>query len=418
MGELITLLLMVVLLLLKGFFSGSEIAFVSADRVRLRHRAAQGASGARMALRLLDRPTRLLTTTLLGTNIASIALTTVGTMLMVGLLGGEGELAALIIFTPLFLVLGEIVPKSIYQQKADNLTPIIAYPLTWLKAVLAPLVWIFSGLAGFAARLFGGADESDGARDQFVATVQMAEKTGAIEAFSRGQIRRVLRFAQMTAAEAMWPLAAAGAIERTADIREAIALKRKTGQRIFPLYEGGPGEVTAVAILESWDVLDPNIEKRRLEEFLGPVRFAPRMQRVSEILEILRDEPDCTVVVVDELGAALGFITLNRLVRSTLGADASALTDRAAGENDAADLRRADGSIQLDARMPIVKANEVLNAELSTLKDTTLGGMALSRFGRIPTVGESFEEGGFVFTVSEATARSIVALSARQMPAA
>ena len=236
MTEILTLVLMFGLLLLKGFFSGSEIALVSTDRIRLRHRAAQGQSGAKLAERLLQDPTRLLTTTLLGTNISSIALTTVGTLLMVSLFGGSGELVALLLFTPLFLVFGEIVPKSVYQQRSAELTPIIAYPLAWLQTALMPLVWLFSLVAILAARLVGGGkDSDDAAREQLMATVQMAEKTGTIEAFNRGQVRRVLRYAQMTAAEAMWSISDVRCLDRKTGMTELIEVRRATGQRLIPL---------------------------------------------------------------------------------------------------------------------------------------------------------------------------------------
>ncbi len=112
MDPLLTILLMVALLLAKGFFSGSEIALVNADKIKLRHRAKQGDQGAELAIRLLQKHEVLLSTTLVGTNICTIALTTIGTLLMVNWLGQRGELYAFLAFTPLFLLLGEIVPKS------------------------------------------------------------------------------------------------------------------------------------------------------------------------------------------------------------------------------------------------------------------------------------------------------------------
>ena len=123
------LLAMVILLVLKGFFSGSEIALVNADKLKLHHRANQGSKGAKLVLKLFKTPDVLLGTTLVGTNISTIALTTVGTMLMIGHFGDRGDLYAFLIYTPLFLILGEIVPKSVYQQESDRIAPIVVYPL-------------------------------------------------------------------------------------------------------------------------------------------------------------------------------------------------------------------------------------------------------------------------------------------------
>ena len=110
--------LMIVLLLLKGFFSGSEIAVVNSDKIKLHAMANQGHKGAKAVLKQLRTPDVLLGTTLVGTNIATVALTTLGTLVMIQLFDDMGDLIAFLIYTPIFLIFGEIVPKSIFQQKS------------------------------------------------------------------------------------------------------------------------------------------------------------------------------------------------------------------------------------------------------------------------------------------------------------
>lgn len=414
MSVVITLVLMLVLLLLKGFFSGSEAAVVSTDWVKLRHKAGNGDRGAQLALTQMERPERLLTTTLIGTNISTIALTTIGTLLLVGLLGDRGELAALLIFTPLLLVLGEIVPKSIYRQKADVLTPYIVFPLRWMQTVLAPLVFIFSRLGRLAATLLGGKgkDAAAAMRDQFSAVVSMTEQSDTIEAFSRGQVRRVLRFGQMTAAEAMWPLTEGRSLERSASLDELVSLRRETGQRLIPLYDGAPSNIVAIARIESWDLMDPVLREKSARDFIHPVRYAPYLQSVREILEILHEEPEATLVVVDEFGGALGLIALDGLVRRTLGVETSPLTGRHDPAHQPVVERQDDGTYLLDARLPIVKVNESLDISLSTLAQSTIGGYALAQFRRLPEVGETFTAEGYTFAVAETDGRSIVTLRA------
>lgn len=325
----IAFLVMVLLLLIKGFFSGSEIALVSADRVKLRYESARGNRGAELAQRLLRDPARLLTTTLLGTNISSTALVTIGTVLMVGLFGSQGEFIALLLFTPLFLILGEIVPKSIYQQKANTLVPVIAYPLSWIQTILAPLVWFFSLIAKFVAKaLGGGTDEGAAAREQFLAAVRMAEKAETAEAFSGGQVRNVLRVAGMTAGEAMYPMSEVRCFPRTAAMSELVAFRREDEQRLIPLYDAAPDKITGIAVIESWDLLDPEISSRETGEFLGPMRRVDQGMRVSAVIDILHKEPDLTLLVTDGEACAVGLITLRLLVRGTLGVAASPLTDR------------------------------------------------------------------------------------------
>ena len=118
MDPLLAIPLMIVLLLLKGFFSGSEIALVNADKIKLRHAAKQGNRGAELAMKLLQKPEVMLSTTLVGTNISTIALTTVGTLLMVDWFGQRGDLYAFLAYTPLFPDPGRNRPEERLSAKS------------------------------------------------------------------------------------------------------------------------------------------------------------------------------------------------------------------------------------------------------------------------------------------------------------
>ena len=136
MDVLLTLAAMLVLLLLQGFFSGSEIALVNADKLHLRHRAKNGHAGSRLVLEAFKRPERLLATTLVGTNIATVSLATIGTVAAIRQFGQGGDLLAFLMIMPVMLIFGEVVPKSVYQQKANEIAPVVIYPLRFFS-------WIF-----------------------------------------------------------------------------------------------------------------------------------------------------------------------------------------------------------------------------------------------------------------------------------
>jgi len=135
-----------------------------------------------------------------------VILTTIGALLMIQIFGGSGEFYAFLILTPLLLILGEIVPKSVYQQKSDELTPVIIYPLRWASLLFYPIVFVFSRVARIAARLIGAGKTEQPffiTREQLRTVVDMAEQGVSLDAFGRGRIRRVIRFAETTVAETM-----------------------------------------------------------------------------------------------------------------------------------------------------------------------------------------------------------------------
>ena len=121
-----------------AFFAGIETGVISIHRMRLRHFVREGMPGAHILQSFLENTDRLLGTTLVGTNISTVILVTLGTMLMIQYFGEIGDLYAVLLFTPLFLILGEIVPKSVYQQKSDEIAPVIVYPLRFFSGLSGP----------------------------------------------------------------------------------------------------------------------------------------------------------------------------------------------------------------------------------------------------------------------------------------
>ncbi len=254
------ILLIVVLLLLKGFFSGSEIALVNSDKVKLTARANQGHKGAREVLNLFKTPDVMLGTTLVGTNIATVALTSMVTVLFIRFFGEHGDLYAFLVFTPVLLILGEIVPKSIFQQKSDEVAPIAIFPLKIFSIVFYPIIFVFSRIARLMARMLGGGKVEQNlfmTREQIRSVVDMTERTSSVDAFDRGRIRRVIRFGETTVGEAMIPIAEVTAINRQRNILRAIATVRKKRYNLLPIYKGNISNIIAIVTLTTWDLMDP-----------------------------------------------------------------------------------------------------------------------------------------------------------------
>ena len=295
MEAVLIILAMVVLLLLEGFFSGSEMALVNADKIRLHAKANQGHKGARLVLKLLERPDVLLTTTLVGTNISVVVLTTLGTLVMIRLFGEYGDLYAFLIFTPLLLTLGEIVPKSVYQQNANRLAPVVIYPLRLFRLLLYPVIGIFSLFARLAARLGGGRGAAHNlfiTRQQIRTVVEMVDRGAHVDVFDQARIRRAARFADTSVGEAMVPLAEIIAIDRRFDTRTAFGLVRRHGYNRLPVYERNTGNVVGVVTLTVWDLMDRELEERPLDELIKPALYVSPLQNIDEVLPMLREREE------------------------------------------------------------------------------------------------------------------------------
>ncbi len=418
MDPFLALPLMVVLLLLKGFFSGSEIALVNVDKIKLRHAAKQGSRGAELAMKLLQKPEVLLSTTLVGTNLSTIALTTIGTLLMLNWFGSHGDLYAFLVFTPLFLILGEIVPKSVYQQKTSVLTPIIIFPLSWTARLFYPVVFVFSRIARFFARLAGAGKAEQTlfiTREQFRTLVDMAEQSAALSESNRGRIRRVIRFADTTVAEAMVPIAQVVSLDRNKIGRKgtpvAIDLVRKHGFNRLPVFENNTSNITGIITLTTWDMLAVHAKQAPINDMIKPALYVAPNQTIDTLLPELRQREDHMAIVVNEFGSAIGMITMEDIVEEVLGEiDVGYDFDEYQPKQRQRFTWIGDDVCLMESRVSISEANEVLGTHLPAKEVHTLGGLVMARLRRIPRVGDYIVEGGYRLTVEEATERALVRL--------
>ncbi len=414
MTTVMLILGIVALLLIKGFFSGSEIALVNSDKVKLTAKANQGHRGAREVLKLFKTPDLMLGTTLVGTNIATVALTTLVTVLFVDLFGVRGDLYAFLVFTPILLILGEIVPKSIFQQKSDVVAPIAIFPLKVFSIAFYPIIIVFSRIARLIARLLGGGKVDQNlftTREQIRSVVEMSERTSSIDAFDRGRIRRVIRFSDTTVGEAMIPISEVTAIEHNRSIMRAIATVRRKGYNRLPVYKGNISNITGIATLTTWDLMEKSTTQKNLDDLTKPAHYVLQLQTIDELLPILRQREDHMAVVVDEYGSATGIITMEDIVEEVVGDidvgyDFEEYLPRRKRVFETLD----DDCYLVDSRLSVSEVNDLLEINLNTKLSYTIGGLVMNQLGHIPDIGESMTEQGYRFSVEKRTDKSILKL--------
>jgi CBS domain containing-hemolysin-like protein len=412
MDSLLILVVMVPLMLLQGFFSGSEIALVNADKFKMKHLASNGHRGARLFMKMFQRPEVILGTTLVGTNISIVTLSTLGTLLMIRWFGDYGDVLAFLLFTPLFLVFGEVVPKSVYQQKANVLAPIVIFPLRLFSVLFYPVVFIFSRFARLAARLVGVKASHSSlfiTREQVRMILEDAEQMANVDVFDRDRLIRAVRFAETTVAEVMIPIAEVTMLSHRQSTAEAISVAHKHGYFRLPVYEDEPGDILGVVVLGIWELMDPQLKTKTLEELIMPVWYVVENQPVDEILDRLQQRDDHMAIVVDEFGSARGIITLEDVLERVIGEVINI------GYSFEAYVPRRKGKIEklgkdryrIEGRVLI---SDVANATGITLTDTsmhTMGGVLMSELRHLPQPGESVEIAGYRFVVETVTDKGI-----------
>ncbi len=414
MTVVLLVLLVLLLLLLKGFFSGSEIALVNSDKIKLTAKANMGNRGAKAALDFFKTPDTMLGTTLVGTNIMTVALTSLLTIVFIRLFGESGDLLSYLILTPLLLILGEIVPKSIFQQKSDQIVSYVVYPLLVFSWIFYPVVFIFSRIARLFARMIGAGKFEQNffmTREQVRSVVEMTEKTSAVNVFDRARIRRVIRFADTTVGEAMIPIAEVTTIDHNRSILRAIATVRRKGFNRIPVYRNNANNIIGIVTLTTWNLMDKSLGEKELKDFIKPAYYVLQFQTIDQLLPVLRQRDDRMAVVVDEFGSAVGIITMEDILEEVVGdIDVGYDFDEYLPRRKRAIEEIEKDAYLVDSRMSIFDFNEHLDVALNSRSAHTVGGLVMNAIGHIPEVGESIVEQGYRFVVQERNEKGIVSL--------
>lgn len=418
MDLILQLLVILIFLLLKGFFSGSELAMVNSDKIHLRHEARMGNAGAKLVLNLFRTPDVMLGTTLVGTNIATVTITTLGTLIFVRLFGDAGDLVSVLVFTPFLLIFGEIVPKSIFQQKADTIVTRIIYGLRFFSYVFYPVIFVFSRVARVAARLFGGASSASSgfiSKDELRVLIDLSETASDSAATSKQRIRRIFRFADTTVGEVMTPLAEVIGFNEMREMAEAVRRVWSSGFNRLPVFRGNITNVTGVMTLSTWDLLLPDIEQRPVSDFVKPALYLSPRQSLDQVLPLLRSRADHMAVVVDEFGSAIGILTMEDIFEEVVGPVDSGF------DFDGMKSRRisietvSDDAHLISGRAPISELNDSLKLGLPVGEAHTIAGFLINRLRRIPQVGDTVQEQGYRYTVIEADARTATKVRAERI---
>jgi putative hemolysin len=408
----VELMIIVIFLLLKGFFSGSEIAVVNSDKLKLRHLAKLGNRGAALVLKLFKTPDVILGTTLVGTNLATVIISTIGALVCIDMFGPAGDLISVIILTPILLIFGEVVPKSVFQQEADSIVSRLIYVLRFFSFVFYPVIFIFSRIARLVTRIVGGGSVPQNmfiTREELRVLLDISESASDPHTIDRKRIRRIIRFADTTVGEAMIPLPDVVGFNEVRNMKEAVRLVMKHGYNRLPVYRGNITNVKGILTLDTWDLMRPDLDSRPVSEFISPVLYLSPRQTIDHALPMLQAREDHMAVVVDEFGSAIGILTMEDVFEEVVGEiDVGYDFDEYHPKRRLYIEHESENSHLVSGRTPISEINDILHVQFPVEEALTIGGLVVNRIRHIPVEGDRVEDQGHRITVIEADERSVV----------
>ena len=410
--------LILVLILLNGFFAAAEIAVVSARKSRLQALAAAGHPGAQRALALRQDPGRFLSTvqigiTLVGTLAAAIGGASAVRFLVPWLAGlpwlkAYAEVVALLLvvsaITYLALVLGELVPKELALRQAVPLAMALSGPLDRLSRLTHPLVWILTQSSGLVLRLFptredAGAGVTD---EEILAMLREGVAAGAFHPSEQTLVQGIFRFADRQVQDIMTPRTDITAVSADSSLAQVLDLARQQGYTRYPVYEGDLDHITGVIHIKELLLYGGDLQRPVGEVAREPL-LVPKSLRLIELLHRFQQASAHLAIVLDEYGGTAGLVTLEDLLEEIVGR----IEDEYPHPEPEIE-RRPDGTLIVPGTLSIDELAELLGVTLPERAPyETVAGFILHSLGHIPQPGEEVVYQGYRLVVQEMEARRI-----------
>lgn len=375
---------LVALVALSAYFSATETAFTSLNRIRLKTRADDGDKRAARTLALAADFDRLLSTLLIGNNIVNNVATTIGAVLFIQLIGpGKGPTVSATVLTIVILIFGEVTPKSLAKERPEAWA-IVATPLLRVMAVvLTPVNFLFTQWKKLLRVLLRHQDDDGITEEELMGMVDQAETEGSLDQHESDLIRNAIEFNDMEVSEILTPRVDLEALADTATMEEAAAMYADSGFSRLPIYHDSIDNI--IGVLHEKDFYAAYCRGvKRLSELKSSVLYTTETARISDLLRQLQQNKVHMAVVVDEYGGTQGIVTMEDIMEELVGE----IWDE--HDEEEVFIHKVDKDTYLvDAAMDFDDFAEFFHLNEGT-EMTSVSGWVMEQCDRVPEVGDRF----------------------------
>ena len=408
-------LAVLICLVLSAFYSGSETALVSVNKIRMNQLVETNDAKAKIIHRLVESPDKMLALTLVGTNLANVLISLFGDQLTEKIApsfsDGLQPIVTVIYITVLLLIFGEILPKTIFRVKADVLALRYAYLLRLSEYILAPLIYFVQSVTKILVRIIDrGATPPnlDAQREELRLLATMGERSGSLLTEQRRMIHRLLNFQNRTVRQVMVPLVDIVAIEKTTTCEDFLKIADDSGYSRIPVYDERIYDI--VGIVNLLDVIYAENQPETVEPFIREdIHVVPESKNINALLKEIQNTQHTMVFAVDEYSGIVGLVTVEDLIEEIVG--------EFDDERDAPDSIHliAPDILECEGRTEIEMLEEHYGLSIPQGDDyVTVAGYILDRTGTIPETGTELDLGDAVITILAADSRSIQKIRIRR----
>lgn len=397
----------VVLLILSMFFSASESAFLSVNKLRIRFLKQKKDKKAMRIGKLLEKKDQLINTILIGNSLVNIALSSIVTAICVSAFGSSGVAVATFVATLLLLIFGEITPKSFGTNYPEFTAAALSGFIAFCRRLFHPFVYMFTAGVSLVSRIAGiktGEQKVTFSEEDIKTLMEVSEEEGIIDSDEKIMMHKVFKFTDLEAKDIMRPRKEMTVIPVTSKYRDVIERAQKTHRSRLPVFEESIDNILGILYLK--DVLSyaENPHDFSVKKVMRPALFIPETKPMSSIQQILREKNQSIAIVLDEYSGTAGLLTVDDISRVIFGkmADEYDIAERPEISRILTDHYILSGTTRL------TDISEKLGVQLLSDNSETLNGWFSEKLDRIPHEGDTLAESGWNFTVIAADNTHVV----------
>ena len=394
------LILLVILLVMSGFFSMSETALMALSKIRIRHMVDEGVKGAKLVEKLSEDPSKLLGAILIGNNIVNIGASALATSIAVKAIGESGVGLVTIIMTILVLIFGEITPKSIAKQKSEEVALKVSKPINLVVKLFKPFIYIFTAISGVFIKLLGGdpkATEPFITEEELKTMVGVSEEEGVLENVEKEMIFNVFGFADAQVKDVMVQRVDVVAVDVNATYDEVINIIKVEQFSRIPVYNQNIDDVIGILNVKDLIIASQNEENFKVSDYMRDPYYTFEFKKVTELFKEMKKSRNHMAVVLDEYGGNVGIVTIEDLIEEVVGE----IEDEYDDEQDSdiivikEDEYIVDGSARLD------HIGDLIGVTMESEEFDSVGGLVIGELGRFPEKNEEVKVNNIKFVVED-----------------
>lgn len=397
-SDSISLIIIIVCIVMSAYFSATETAFSSLNKIRIKNMAEKGNKKANLVMRLSEDYDSVLSTILIGNNIVNILSASLATILFVNMLGEEiGPSVSTAVTTIVVLIFAEVTPKSIAKEFPEKFAMFSAPFLKGLVVILTPFNYLFGLWKKLLSLIIKSEEDSGITEEEFLSIVEEAEQDGGIDEQESMIIQNAMEFTELVAMDILTPRIDITGVSTTATKEEIAAVFTETAYSRLPLYEDNIDHIVGIIYHKDFHNHIYNTEKG-IASIIRPAIFVPKSKKVGVLLKELQQKKSHIAVVLDEYGGTVGIITLEDILEELVGE----IWD----EHDEVSqdiIVKSETEYIMSGNAHLEKVFECLELELveEEANALTLNGWIMNQLGKVPELEDAFTYENIEFSVLE-----------------